>query len=212
MKNMQVVAVGTLLLLMLACSSTPPKPASETPAQPAKPAFQPTYDTGRVALQRMYVAARTWSADAKPYSLQSLATKDANGQDGKAGIWTAGFASPARRAVKVFTWSGIEADGAPEPGISSRPEDTYNPANTNTQIFEMAFLKIDSDEAGKAAEKHGGDKVIKQEKNTNVYYNLGWHARESKLVWRVAFGPEQNNPKITIDVDATSGEFMRVEK
>jgi hypothetical protein len=211
MKNARFVIAGALLLLFISCSSSPQKPA-ETPAQPAKPAFQPTFYTGREALQKMYIAARAWAGDAKPYNLQSIATKDDNGQDGKAGIWGAGFASASRRAVKVFTWSGIQADNAPEPGISSHPEDTYNPANVNTQVFEMAFLKIDSDEAGKTAEKHGGEKVTKENKDTRVYYTLNWNPRENKLTWRVAFGEEQNSPKETIDVDATTGSFTKVEK
>jgi hypothetical protein len=202
----------SVALLLAGCSSEPSKTSSENkPAPAAKPAFQPSYETGREALQKMYISARAWAPDAKPYSLQSLATKDDNGQDGKAGIWTAGFASASRRAVKTFTWSGIQADGAPEPGISARPEDTYNPANANTQVFDMAFLKIDSDEASKTAAKHGGEKVLKQEKDANVYYTLDWNSRENKLIWRVAFGPEKNNAKATIDVDASSGTFMKVE-
>jgi hypothetical protein len=211
MKNVRYILLSAVLLLV-GCSSEAPKPAAEKQAAPAKPAFQPSYETGRAALQKMYISARIWAADAKPYSLQSLATKDDNGQDGKAGIWTSGFASASRRSVKTFTWSGIKADGAPEPGISGRPEDTYNPANANTQVFDMAFLKVDSDEAVKTAGKHGGDKVLKQDKSANVFYSLNWNPRQNKLIWRVAFGEEQNNPKETLDIDASSGNFMKVEK
>lgn len=167
--------------------------------------------TGHEALQRMYVASRAWAPDARPYSLQSIATKEDNGQDGKAGIWGAGFASAAKRSIKVFSWSGIQSDNAPEPGISSRPEDTYNPANTSTAVFDLAYLKIDSDEAIKTAMKHGGEKLVKADKNMAVYYMLNWNARENKLVWRVLFG-DQNQPKLAVDVDASTGEFMKVEK
>jgi hypothetical protein len=212
MKNVHFLLVVVFLIVLGACSSTAPKPTNENkPAEP-KPAFQPTYLSGREALQKMYIAARSWAADAKPYSLQSQATKDDNGQDGKAGVWSAGFASAARHSVKVFSWSGIKADDAPEPGVSNRPEDTYNPSNPSTAVFDMAFLKIDSDDAAKTALKHGGDKDLKKHKDSNVFYALNWNARENKLTWRVVYGPELNDPELAIDIDASTGTFMKVEK
>ena len=214
MKNARHLFLVALFALgtIVGCSS--PAPKTETANKPAetKLAFEPTYLTGREALQKMYIAARAWAADCKPYSLQSQPTKDENGQDGKAGVWTAGFASAARRSVKVFTWSGIKADDAPEPGVSNRPEDTYNPANTSTAVFEMAFLKVDSDEAAKTALKHGGDKQLKKDKDTKVFYALNWNGRENKLIWRVVYGPDMNDPKLVVDVDASSGTFVKVEK
>lgn len=204
----------TLLLtlaMLSACSSNKPNAPENKPAE-TKPAFEPTFMTGREALQRMYVASRSWAPDAKPYSLQSIATKEDNGQDGKSGIWGAGFASASKRSIKVFSWSGLNSNDAPEPGISSRPEDTYNPANPSTAVFDLAFLKIDSDEAVKTALKHGGEKLVKADKNINVFYSLNWNPRENKLIWRVLFGAEQNQPKLVVDVDATTGTFMKVEK
>ena len=214
MPNERSVVIAALFFLALLSGCSSPKPPSTAENKPAetKPAFQPEFVTGREALQKMYVAARAKAADVKPYSLQSIATKEANGQDGKSGIWGAGFASPSRRAVRVFTFSGIKSDDAPEPGISATPEDTYNPANTSTAVFDMAFLKIDSDEALKTALKHGGDKLIAKDKETKLFYALNWNARESKLVWRILLGADQNNPKLAVDVDATSGTFMKVEK
>ena len=34
------------------------------------------------------------------------------------------------------------------------------PTNTNTQVFDVAFLKVDSDKALEVAQKHGGDKLV----------------------------------------------------
>jgi len=218
MKKLTPVLISTiaLLIFLAACtSSTPNSSAESKPA--AKPAFQPTYLTGREALQKMYIAARTWAPDAKPYNLQSVTTKNANGQDGRAGIWGAGFASASKGQLKVFSWSGIKSDDAPAPGVSTRPEDTYNPANTSTAVFDMAYVKIDSGGPEKStalsvAEEHGGDKLIKADKNINVYYSLSWHARDNQLVWRVSFGREQNQLKLSVDVDASTGAFIKTEK
>ena len=214
MKNARHPLVIMLLFLsfIAGCSSPAPQSQSENKPAKTKPEVQETYLTGREALQKMYIAARAWAGDAKPYSLQSQPTKDNNGQDGKAAIWTAGFASATRRSVKVFTWSGIKADDAPEPGISNHPEDTYNPSNPSTAVFDMAYLKIDSDEAGKTADKHGGEKELKKDKDSSEFFALTWNGRENKLTWRIVYGPELSDPKLAIDVDASSGAFIKVEK
>jgi hypothetical protein len=211
MRTARFALLVFLSLFLAACSSEAPKPSTEAKPAETKPAFQPTFLLGREALQKMYISARSWVADAKPYNLRSIATKEDNGQDGKAGIWSAGFASASRRGVKVYTWSGIKGD-APEPGVSNNSEDTYNPANTSTAVFDLAYLKTDSDAAFKAAEKHGVDKVLKQDKDAKVFYSLNWRPQENRLVWRVAVGEDQSDPKIVVDVDASTGAFMKVEK
>lgn len=219
MKNVRFPFTAFLALAVLVgCNSSNQKTQSsnETKPAPAAPAFQSTFLTGREALQKMYIAARTWAPDAKPYTLQSIATKEDNGQDGKAGIWGAGFASPSKGKMKVFSWSGLNSPDAPEPGVSSRPEDTYSPANTSTSVFDMAYLKIDSGgpeetTAFAVAEKHGGDKLTKKDKDTKVYYTLTWIGRENKLMWRVLYG-DQTQPKLAIDVDASTGAFIKTEK
>ncbi len=211
MTNARLAFLIAPLLLLAACSSEPPKTSTEAKPAETKPAFQPTYITGREAVQKMYVSARSWAPDAKPYSLQSIATKNDNGQDGKAGIWSAGFASASRRGMKVYTWSGIKDEGAPPTGISNNAEDTYNPANTSTTVFDMAFLKADSDAVFKAAEKHGIAPILKKDKDTKIYYSVNWRPRENKLVWRVLVG-DQNDPKLTLDVDASTGAFIKAEK
>ena len=213
MKNARCFSTVALLSLALLAGCSSPAPTSNSPENKTvetKPAYQPTFATGREALQQMYIAARAWAPDAKPYNLHSVPTKDDNGQDGKAGMWSAGFASTTRHAIKVFMWSGIKTEDS-EPGISSKAEDTYNPANTSTAVFDMAFLKVDSDAVIKTALKHGGDKLLAKNKDYDVYYTVSW-TRENKLVWRVVFGEVENEPKLAIDVDASTGEFIKVEK
>lgn len=199
-----------LLALLPACTSEPSKPA-EHPAAPKAPA-QPTLYSGREAITKMYIAARNWAPDCKPFRLESQPTKEANGQDGKSGIWRAGFASANRRALKTFVWSGIKSEDAPEPGITFSSEDSYNPSNASTQIFDIAFLKTDSDAVAKTADQHGGDKLLKKEPTSNVNYVVDWNHAENKLLWHVIYGPNRNEPKLKIAVDASTGEFLRAEK
>jgi len=41
---------------------------------------------------------------------------------------------------------------------------------------------------------------------------LDWSRPTSKLIWHVIYGTSRDQAKLTVDVDGTSGEFIRVEK
>jgi hypothetical protein len=195
-----------LLALLSGCTSEPSKPAE--PAKPEGPELQ----TGRSAFQKVYIAARGWQQDAKPYRLDSMASSDGNGHDGKWTVWRGSFASSSRRATKSYTWSGSAAEGAPSRGVNPGIEDSYNPSNSSTQIFDIAFLKIDSDQAFATAQKHGGDKVLEKTPDTPVIYVCDWNHNTNELVWHVIYGANREGAKLTVAVNASTGEFIRVEK
>ena len=201
------------LALLVSCSSgnKTATPAAEQPA--TKPAVkQPQYDTGRTAFQRMFVAARAWAPDIKPFRLQSQFTADAPTAEGKAGLWRASFASPSKRAMKMFVWSGLVGPDAPEQGVSFSAEDSWSPSNTSTQPFDIAFLKVDSDKAYEVAQKNGGEKLTKKDPKQPVTFLLDWDAAKNQLVWHVLYGDSPTSAKLRIAVDATAGAFLRVEK
>ena len=202
-----VAAILTLLLLLSACSD------DSKPAATAKPEVKgPELLTARSAFQKVYVAARGWNQDAKPYRLEATVTSDGNGQDGKWAVWRGSFASAAQRSEKSYTWSGSAADGAPPRGINPGTEDSYSATNASTQVFDMAFLKIDSDQAFATAQKHGGDKLIEKDPNTPVFYICDWNHNTNQLIWHVIYGPARDAAKLTIAINASSGEFIREEK
>lgn len=208
---MKKLLIGVISLALLAgCSSQPSKTAEEKPAKPAPK--QAELSTGRLAFQQLYIAAHGWAPDARPYQIVSQLTKESDGHEGKAGVWRAGFASASRRAIKPYVWSGLEADDAPSPGISPGVEDSYNPANTSTQAFDIGFLKIDSDKAFEVAQKHGGAKLLQKDPKQPVMYVCDWNPRENELTWHVIYGTGTDNAKLRVAVNATSGEFLRVEK
>ena len=198
-------AVLVLLAVLAACSD-------DKPAETAKPEPKgPDLILARSALQKVYVAARGWNQDAKPYRIESSITSDGNGHDGKSAIWRGSFASASARSEKTYTWSGSAADGAPSRGVNPGIEDSYSASNSSTQVFDMAFLKIDTDAAFTTAVKHGGDKVLEKDPNTTVVYVCDWNHNTNTLVWHVIFGTRET-PKLTVAVNASSGEFIRVEK
>ncbi len=192
------------LLALAGCSSEPAKPAVPV----VKP---PEYVAGRTAFQKMFVASRGWNRDAQGFVLSSALTKDSNGHDGKSGVWQARFASPAKNTAKPYTWCGSN-DADVDRGVTPGSEDSYSATNTSTHVFDIAFLKSDSDEAYATALKHGGQKLLDQNPEQHVLYLLQWSASDNSLVWHVIFGDSRNDYRLSVLVNASSGEYMRVEK
>ncbi len=206
---MKKLLIATLTLAVLTgCSSERSKPAETEKPQP-KPA---EFVAGRTAFQKLYVAARGWARDAQPYRLESSVTADSKGRDGKSGLWRAFFASPAQKGGKPYVWSGEDIADGPTRGISPGSEDTYNPSNSSTQIFDIAFLKVDSDKALETAQKHGGDKILEKNPDIPIFYILDWSHATNELIWHVIFGSSRDDAKLRVAVNASSGDFIRVEK
>jgi len=201
------------LAILVSCSSEK-KASTESPSQPAaKPAVKEAqYDTGRTAFQRMFVAARAWAPDVRPFRLQSQFTVDAPIAEGKSGLWRASFASPSKRMMKLFVWSGLVGPDAPEQGISFSAEDSWSASNSATLPFDIAFLKVDSDKAYEMAQKNGGEKLTKKDPRQPVIFVLSWDATKNQLVWHVLYGENPSEAKLRIAVDATSGAFLHLEK
>ncbi len=204
---MAIAAALVLLALLAGCESNTPKPPQAKPAP--KP---PELVTGRAAFQKTFIAARNYAPDVKPFRIESTASPDSNGRDGKSAIWRASFASVIQHGVKPFFWSGSNAPDAPARGVSPGNEDAYNPSNASTQTFDPAFLKIDSDQAFTEAQKHGGDKVLEKDPTTPVIYICEWNHNTNELTWHVIYGGSRETAKLTVAVNASTGGFIRVEK
>lgn len=204
----KLILVASALACMTACSSQAPAPAPAEKPQPKTPELV----SGRAGLQKSYIAARGWAPDAKPFRMESQATTDGKGQDGLSAIWRSSFASASQHGVKPYVWSGSTAADAPSRGINPGLEDSYNPSNSSTQVFDFAFLKIDSDKALEVAEKHGGDKIAAKNPDISIFYLLDWNRADGELVWHVIYGNTRDDAKLRIAVNASTGEFLRVEK
>jgi len=206
MKKLLLAIVA--LVLMAGCSSEPSQPARTEKPQPKTPEFV----TGRTGFQRLYIAARGWARDAQPYRLESMVTSDSKGKDGKSAVWRASFASALQHGVKPYVWSGEDAPDVPSRGINPGTEDNYSPGNSSTQVFDVAFLKVDSDKALQEAQKHGGEKLLGKDPETPILYVLDWSNATHELIWHVIYGANRDQAKLKVAVNASSGEFIRVEK
>ena len=183
---------------MAGCSSQPSNPA---PAEKPKPAEQ---ITGSSAFYKCYISARGWAQDAQPYRVESEPGTDSKGRDGKAAEWRAGFASASQHTTRPYTWALGD--------VSHGVEDSYSPTNSSTQIFNVQFLKVDTDKAFAIAQQHGGDKLLEKEPDTPVLYVLDWNRQTNELLWHVIYGADRDTAKLRVAVNATTGEFSRVEK
>lgn len=207
----KIVLPYLAMLCLLGCSSS--DKSTGTSASPAKSRVkQAEYETARSAFQKLYLSAHLWAADVKPFRLQSQFSPDAPTNEGKAGLWRASFASPAKRSMKLFVWSGLVGPDAPEAGVTFSAEDTWSPSNTSTQLFELGFLKFDSDAAYSVAQQHGGEKITAKDPKQPVTFILDWDASKNQLLWHVIYGSSADESKLRIAVDATTGAFVRVEK
>ena len=186
--------------LLAGCSSEPSKPAAPEASKPKAPEAI----TGSSALYKCYISARGWASDAQPFRAESRAAADSNGHDGKAGEWRVGFATPSLRSTKFYTWANND--------ISHGVDDTYSPTNSSTQVFNVQFLKADTDKAFAAAQQHGGDALLQAEPNIPVLYVLDWDRQKNELLWHVIYGTDRESAKLRVAVNASTGDFSRVEK
>ena len=210
MRKLTLILSCFLLVMLAACSSDTKTASSEKSEAKAAPEA-PEYITGRAAFQKLFISARSFAADIKPFRLQSGYVADAPTAEGKAGIWRGYFASPSRRESKAYTWSGVSGENMPDRGVSHGTEDTWNPSNSSAQVWELPYLKVDTDKAYEVAQKHGGDKLTKKDAKQPVMFILDWDQHESKLLWHVVYGTGVNDAKLRIAVDASTGEFVRNE-
>lgn len=203
---MKRLSVALLLVLSLAACSTD----QGAKQQPEKPKDE--YLTGRQSFQKMLIQAHLWAADSRPYQIESQYTKDAPVLEGKAGVWRARFASAQRSASKPYTWSGVTSPDAPERGVSFSGDDSWSANNVNTAPFDLAYLKKDSNDALTIAQEHGGKKLTDKDPKQPIVFQLDWNPRTNTLVWHVIYGTGLEDAKLRIAVNATTGEFLAVEK
>jgi len=201
LKPAALAVFAALMVVAIGCDSN---------TSDAKPTPTPTqFETGRFALQKMLPPARFWASDAQPVRLESTNIKDSTGHDGKASFWRAQFASVSRQKSEPFSWSGVSSSDV-QRGVDHGAEDSYNPANRSARTFDLNFLRADTDKAFQVAQEHGGKQVLEKDPKVNITYLLDWDAQSSQLRWHVMYGGETIG-KLTVLVDASSGDFIRKE-
>ena len=117
-----------------------------------------------------------------------------------------------QRGVKPFIWSGSNAPDAPSRGVSPGNEDVYNPSNASTQVFDVAYLKVDSDQAFADSAKTRRGKILEKDPSTLCDLCLRLEPQYQRTDMACHLRSYRENAKLTVAVNASTGEFIRVEK
>ena len=190
----------TLFLFLSACSDAPKAAEQKEPAKPLEAL------TGRQAFQQMYPQARGWAPDAQPLQIKSLNLAEVKADKGKAGVWQVVFVSAARAKAKTYTWSAVEAEGNLHQGVFGGIEDSYTPRGDSTP-FEIAAIKVDSDEAYATAVKESAE-YIKKNPDKPVIYLMELGKRFPDVTWRVIWGDSVGTSDYSVYVDGTTGKYL----
>jgi hypothetical protein len=192
--------LAPLVLFLSGCSEAP-KPATEK--APAKP---PEALTGRQAFQRMYPQARGWAPDALPLEIRSMNLAKVKAEPGKAGVWQVIFVSASRGKAKTYTYSATEEEGNLHEGVFGGVEENYVPRPPQS-AFEIAAIKVDSDEAYKTAAKQSAD-YIKKNPDKPVVFLMELTKRFPDVTWRVIWGGSVGTSDYSVYVDGTTGQYL----
>lgn len=192
--------LAPLVLFLSACSDAP-KTATEK--QPPKP---PETLTGRQAFQRMYPQARGWSPDALPLEIRSIPLAQVKAEPGKSGAWQVIFVSASRGKAKTYTYSAVEEEGNLHEGVYGGIEEDYTPRPPQS-TFEVAAIKVDSDEAYKTAAEKSAD-YIKKNPDKPVMFLMELTKRFPDVTWRVIWGGSVGTSDYSVYVDGTTGNYL----
>jgi len=159
--------------------------------------------TGSSAFYKCYASARLWAPDVQPYRVESQPTTDSKGRDGKAGEWRAGFASPSLHTTRPYTWANGD--------ISHSVEDSYSPTNSSPD-FQRPVSQSGYGQG--LCRRPAARRRQTAGEGTRHSRSLcaGVGPAESLLLWHVIYGTDRDTAKLQVAVNASSGDFWRVEK
>lgn len=190
------------ILFLSACSEAP-KTAEQK--QPPKP---PELLTGRQAFQRIYPQARGWSPDAQPLEIRSVRLGQLKPEPGKSGAWQVIFVSPSRGKAKTYTYSAVESEGNLHEGVFGGIEEDYT-GRGDSSPFEIAAIKVDSDEAYQTAAAKSAE-YIKKNPDKPVMFLMEQTRRFPDVTWRVIWGDSVSTSDYSVFVDGTTGKLLQV--
>ncbi len=202
MPNSKLTPLLLPLLLLCACSSEAPK--TEKAKAPEK---VPEVLTGRQAFQRMFPAARSWALDAQPLQLRSIQLTEVKAENGKSGAWQAIFVSPSQGKSRTYTYSAVEAPGNLHEGVFAGPDESYSPGRGPAYPFEIAAIKVDSDQALEAAAKESAA-YVKKNPDKPMSFILERTRQFPDVAWRVIWGQSVASSDYSVFVDASTGKFL----
>ncbi len=197
-----------ILAAAAGCGGSPRQPAAQKETASAPPKLL----TGHQAFQDLFVSARGWARDARPFRLVNLHLKSAPGENGRFPAWMAEFAAASQGKYRTCTNSSVAADNV-RLGVFCSHDERYSSENDlAAPPFEVAGFKIDSDKAWEAAQARGGKAFVAKNPGTPVTFLLQFSRNYQRLVWSVCYDSQCSTSPFTVDVDAATGAVLKVTK
>jgi len=200
-----VAAVG-----LVACSSSQPANTTEakTDTEAAKKAAGPPEPvTGKAAFYEMYTPAHMWAADILPLSLKSGEVGGVKNKDGKAGLWTAVFASPSQHSARTYVYSVADQLPTISKGVTAQDLESWSGPTASVMAFQTSDFTVDSDAAYKTVADKAGDWLKKPDNaDKPVSMSLGAASRFPAPVWYVLIGTTKDGYQAL--VNAATGNLI----
>lgn len=211
MKRILFSATSFVLLAFLTTgcsdSSGPAKKAAAKKPVEAQPI------SGQSAIFQTFQVARTWASDAMLLKLENGDIPEAKAQPGKYGLWRATYVSQSKGQKRDYQYAASDSDGGIIKGVRAGTDSLYI-RNPQTHPFAIQEIRVDTTAAYETAMKEvAGDKtmqkVLDENKDLPVQYQLEWNGNVPKPQWRVIFGATVSQSKFSILIDANSGKFAK---
>jgi hypothetical protein len=200
---------------LLACSALLTTGCSDAPAPAKKAAVKkaPTPVTGQSGLFQTFQLARRWAPDAQIMKAENGNLAEAPSADGKCGLWRVTYVSETQKLKREFYYAVATSDGGVVEGARPGTETGYAPS-PRIHIFPIADVRIDTPVALETANKEVAkdkamSKILAEDKNLPVQFELESSGNEAKPTWRVIYGATISQSKFSILVDAKTGAFIK---
>ena len=156
----------------------------------------------------MYPQARGWAPDALPIEIRSIRLGQVKPEPGKSGAWQVIFVSTALGKAKTYTYSSMESEGNLHEGVFGGAEESYS-GRGDSSPFEIAAIRVDSDEAYKTAAAKSAE-YIKKNPDKPVMFLMEQTRRFPDVTWRVIWGDSVSTSDYSVFVDGTTGKLLQV--
>ncbi len=197
------IAIGCAVCLALAgCSGTPTK--TETAKKQEAP---PEPVTGREALYKMFMAARTWSPDVEILKLNSINMPEVKAVPGKAAAWQVTFVSPSKGRARGWTYSVVEGEGNLHKGVFAGLEEGWSGPRGVTKPLIIQAVQTDSDQAYKTALAKAAD-YEKKNPGKTISVVLEATKKHPNPAWRIVWGESVSTSNFSVLVDASTGQYL----
>jgi hypothetical protein len=204
-----ITSLTVLACLTTGCSDSP-APAKKEEAK-KKVEAQPI--SGQSAIFQTFQVARTWAPDAMLLKLENGDIPEAKAQPGKYGLWRATYVSLSKKAKRDYMYAAADSDGGIIKGTRAGADSSYI-RNPQVHPFAIQEIRVDTVAAYETAMKEVAtdkamQKVLEENKDLPVQFQLEWAGNTPKPQWRVIFGVTVSQSKFSILIDANSGKFVK---